>query len=254
MSGPEVQTLLGGRVRLLPAPGLKPTTDTVLLAAATPAGEGDRVLDAGCGSGAAALCLAARVPGCTVVGLEREPELAAIARENVALNGMDDRVTIVEGDLMALPPGLDAASFDRVMTNPPYLDPRRSRGSPDRLRRAAMVESAPLDQWLAVCLLLLKPGGDLVVVHRAERDIDIVMALGKDNGAVWTLFIVPERQARSEPRRLLMRAQRSAPCAQRFAEPLLLHGSGGAYTPNAEAILRHGEALPWLEIGGGDPT
>lgn len=254
MSGPEVQTLLGGRVRLLPAPGLKPTTDTVLLAAATPAGPGDRVLDAGCGSGAAALCLAARVPGCTVVGLEREPELAAIARENVALNGMADRVTIVEGDLLALPEALAAASFDRVMTNPPYLDPRRSRGSPDRLRRAAMVESAPLDQWLAICLIMLRSTGDLVLVHRAERESDVMVALGTGAGAIWTMFLYPDLGSRARSKRILMRAERDADFDIRTAEPLVLHEAGGAYTPEAEAILRDGEALPWLEIGGGDPT
>ena len=79
------ETLLAGRVMLAASGrGLKPTTDTVALAAAVVAGKRDRVLDAGCGSGGAMLCLAARLPMCSVTGLELDPELACLARRNVA--------------------------------------------------------------------------------------------------------------------------------------------------------------------------
>src|SRR5580692_7243816 len=85
--------LLGGRVHLhQPAQGYRVAIDPVLLAAAVPAAEGDRVLDIGCGVGAASLCLAARVPGCRIVGLELQPALAQLAAENAARNAVADRV------------------------------------------------------------------------------------------------------------------------------------------------------------------
>lgn len=250
MSAPEVETLLGGRVRLGIAPGLKPTTDTVLLAAAVEPGEGARVLDAGCGSAAAALCLAMRRPDLHVTGLEREPALADAARANVTLNDLGDRVAIVNGDLLAPPDGL--GGFDAVMTNPPYLDPRQSRGSPDPLRRAQTVESVPLGRWIAACRALLRPGGVLVVVHRAEREAELAAALAP--GAVTLMPLLPGGRGEGAARRLLARVETAAPAALHRARPLVLHAASGAYTAEAEAVLRHGAALPWLEIGAADPT
>ncbi|MBY0337772.1 MAG: methyltransferase, partial [Acetobacteraceae bacterium] len=86
--------LLGGRVRLRqPVDGFRAALDPVLLAAAIPARSGERVLEAGCGTGAAFLCLAARVPGLAIVAVERDPAIAALAAGNAALNGAPAEVT-----------------------------------------------------------------------------------------------------------------------------------------------------------------
>lgn len=254
MSAPEAtHGLLGGRVRLVAAPGLKPTTDTVMLAAAVPAGPGSRVLDAGSGSGAAAICLAARVPGCAVVALEREAALIEAARANVALNSMAQRVAVVHGDIEDHAAGEGRGAFDAVMTNPPYLLPAAARGSPDPLRRAQTVESLPLARWIAACLAMLRPGGTLVVVHRRERQGELLHALTAGAGAIATLSLVAGGVSAAPARRILMRATRGAPRRIVAAQRLVLHGPDGAYTVEAEAILRHGAAVPWLEIGDCDP-
>lgn len=93
--------LLGGRVRLLqPSRGYRVAVDAVLLAAAIETVPGDRVLDLGAGVGAVGLCLAARVPGCTIVGIELQAGLAALAVRNAALNGIESRLrTIVHSTL-----------------------------------------------------------------------------------------------------------------------------------------------------------
>src|SRR6185295_8394320 len=113
--------LLGGRVRLLqPRRGYRVAVDAVLLAAAVDAAPGDRVLDLGAGVGAVGLCLAARVPGCTIVGIELQSGLAALAARNAVLNGAEGRMKTIVHDLARpLPPEL--AGFDHVATNPPYL-------------------------------------------------------------------------------------------------------------------------------------
>ena len=93
---------LGGRLSLLqPARGYRAGVDPVFLAAATPARPGQSVLDLGCGVGTAALCLGARVPDLSLAGLERQPDYAALARENATRNGIP--LTVIEGDLPARP-------------------------------------------------------------------------------------------------------------------------------------------------------
>ena len=113
--------LLGGRVQLLqPARGYRVAIDAVLLAAAVDAAPGQRILDLGAGVGAVGLCLAARLAGCGVVGIELQEALAALAERNANLNGMADRVRTVVHDL-ANPLPADLGRFDHVVTNPPYL-------------------------------------------------------------------------------------------------------------------------------------
>src|SRR5262245_23026840 len=92
--------LLDGRVRLRqPARGYRAGLDAALLAAACDADPGARVLDAGCGPGAALLAAAARRSGARFLGLEREASVAALARENAALNALSERVEVVEADV-----------------------------------------------------------------------------------------------------------------------------------------------------------
>ena len=129
-------TLLAGRVALVGSErGLKPTTDTVLLAASVAAAGEDRVLDAGCGSGGASLCLAARSPRCVITGLERDPALVLMARRNVRANGWDGRLCVEEGAVETF--RASGTAFDIVMTNPPHLDPPCLAGAvgPGSLRR-----------------------------------------------------------------------------------------------------------------------
>ncbi len=161
-----------------PARGYRVAIDPVLLAAAVPARAGERVLDAGAGTGAASLCLAARVPECRIVGLELQRPLQRIASHNVTQNGLDARVEMVEGRLERPPPRLAAASFDHVMTNPPHLAASAASPSPDRERALAHVEtSLDLAEWLAGCLRMLRHDGRLTMIHRPDRLSEVLAAL-----------------------------------------------------------------------------
>lgn len=246
MSGAEpLTTLLDGRVRLVAGAGLPPTTDTVVLAAATSAEAGSRVLEAGCGTGAASLCLAARVAGCTITAVEREPDLAQTARDNVAANGLETRIEVVTGDIAAPPRPWPQPGFDLVMTNPPYLDPARVRASPDRLRRAATVESMPLAAWLTACTAALREGGSLVIIHRADRLDDLLVALPGLLGSVVILPLWPDGEGERPARRLLLRATRGGKAPLRLLPGFALHDAGGAYSHAAQAIFRGCGAVSW---------
>ena len=148
-------TLLGGRVRLLqPRQGYRVAIDPVLLAAAVPARTGESVLDAGLGSGAASLCLLARVPGCAACGIELQPALAELARRNALLNGM--AVEVVEGDLLEPPAALRGRQFAHVITNPPYAEAGGGPVSPDPQRGRAHA-GADIAAWIDACLKRLEP-------------------------------------------------------------------------------------------------
>lgn len=235
--------LLGGRVQLRqPAKGYRAAIDPVLLAAAVPARTGERVLDLGCGTGAAALCLLARVPGVEAMGLELQGPLARLAAANAELNGLAGRFAVVEGDILRPPPALAADSFDRVMLNPPYLAARANRPPSAPLRALATHESdAVLADWLRTALALLKPKGGVSIVHRADR-LDALLAglRGKAGGIrVFPLWPAAGRPAK----RVLVAARKAAAGPLVLAAGLVLHESHGGFTPQAEAILRGAAAL-----------
>jgi tRNA1(Val) A37 N6-methylase TrmN6 len=231
--------LLGGRARVLqPSHGYRVAVDAVLLAAAVAVRAGERVLDLGAGVGAVGLCLAARVPGCFVVGVELQPEYVMLAGRNAALNDLADRMSTIAHDL-ALPLPNDLGAFDHVVTNPPYLPKAVADPPPDPAKALATIESsADLAHWLAAAAGALKPaGGILTIIHRGDRLEEIVghlIRLGL--GALDTKQLLPAN-------RVLVRARRSPVVQRREAPPLVLHRPQGGYTDEAEAVLRHGAAL-----------
>ncbi len=231
-------TLLGGRVRLRQA-GLRAGHDAVLLAAAVPARPGDRVLELGCGSGAAFLCLAARVPEVTVVAVEREPGLAALARANAALNGLADRVTVIEGDVTD--PTLRRAlpRCAHGFANPPYWE--RGSAPPDATRRAATHEAgASLKDWTAALAAAL-PRGTATLVLPAARFADGLAALA-DAGFGSPALLPLWPRAGSAAKRVILAARRGGRGPARVLPGLTLH-DGAMASAAAEAVLRGGAAL-----------
>ena len=230
--------LLDGRVRLLQLRrGYRVAVDAVLLAAAIEARPDTRVLDLGAGVGAVGLCLAARVAGCHVVGVELQAALARLAERNAALNGVSDRVRTIIHDLAhGLP--VDLGSFDVVATNPPYLPAAVADPSPDPSKALATVESsAGLARWLAVASAAARPGGCLVMIHRRDREDEIVEHLTRLGWGDITIKRLPPVA------RVLVRARRNDTPSRRDAPPLRLNEPAGGYTAEAEAILRHAAPL-----------
>jgi tRNA1(Val) A37 N6-methylase TrmN6 len=234
--------LLGGRVRLRqPRTGLRAGHDAVLLAAAVPARPGERVLELGCGTGAAFLCLAARVPGVEIVAVEREPALVALARENAALNGLSDRVTVLEGDVAddALRRALPGCAHG--FANPPYWD--GGSAPPEATRRAATHESgAGLEAWARALGAAVGPRGSATLVLPAARFADGLAALaGAGFGSPVLLPLWPRVGVAAK--RVILGARRGGRGPGRVLPGLVLHGAEAA-TDAAEAILRGGAALP----------
>jgi tRNA1(Val) A37 N6-methylase TrmN6 len=236
--------LLGGRLRFSqPAHGYRVAIDPVLLAAAVSPMPYQRVLDAGAGTGAASLCLAARVPECRILGLEVQRDLHRIASQNVTRNQFDRRVEMIQGDLKRPPPRLSGASFDHVMSNPPHLAPEETQPSPHPERALAHAETTmDLAGWLAACLRMLKPDGYLTLIHRADRLDELLAALLGRAGDVIVFPLWPAAAGRPA-KRVLIQARKGARGPLRLVPGLVLHDRDGRFSNVAESVLRDGLAL-----------
>ena len=233
-------TLLGGRVHHAQlADGHRTGIEPVLLAASIPATQGARVLEGGTGSGAGLLCLAARVPGVSGTGIERDAALAALARANFAANGFA-ALEVREADIAATAP---AGPFDHAFANPPWHDPAGTRSADARQEAARRGDPGLLALWAARLASPLRPRGTLTFVLPAALLAEALAALaaaGCGSPAVLPLWPREGRAARL----LLLRGVKGgrAPCA--LLPGLVLHGPGTDYSAAATAILR--DAAPLL--------
>jgi tRNA1Val (adenine37-N6)-methyltransferase len=235
---------LCGRLRLLqPLKGYRAATDPVLLAAACPAVSGDKVLDLGCGAGAAALCLGLRVSGLVLAGLELQPDYADLARRNAERNGIP--VEVHTGDLARMPKEL-RRDFDHVIANPPYY-PAGGSPSPVAGRARAMRMGTPLSDWVAAASRRLRPGGWLTLICGADGLPPMLSALGSKLGSTAVLPLAA-REGRAALR-VLVQARKGGRAPFRLLAPLVIHegaahdGDRESYTREANAVLREGADL-----------
>lgn len=235
--------LLGGRVRLRqPAKGYRAGMDAALLAAAVQAGPGQRVLEAGCGAGAVLMQIAARCPGVALTGLERGPAMAALARENAALN--EAEAQIIEGDVAAGFRALDLPPFDWAVSNPPFFDDPGALRVPAAGKRGAWMADDGLKAWTDFLLKGVREGGRIVVIHRADRLGDLLTLLGEKAGSFSVRGIHPH--ADEPAKRVLVQAIKTGKAPLKLLPPLVLHDRSGAkHTAGAEAVLRGEAGLGW---------
>jgi tRNA1(Val) A37 N6-methylase TrmN6 len=238
--------VLGGRVRLRQGrDGYRAGLDAALLAAACDAKPGARVLDAGCGAGAVMLAAAVRRPEASFTGLERDAGAAALARENIALNGLEARVGVILGEVAAPFAALDLAPFDAALANPPFFDDAGALRGPAPARRGAWITPEGLGAWTGFLLKAVREGGSITLIHRADRLADILAGLAPKAGSFQIRPVQPFADAPA--RRVLVRAVKTGRAPLRLLPPLVLHARDGAkHTAQIEAVLRGEAAIDWM--------
>jgi len=237
--------ILGGRVKLRqPKVGYRAGLDAALLAAACDSPPGARVLEAGCGVGGALLAAAARRAGTSFVGVERDEAALALARENIALNGLEGRVEAVGGDIAARFSTLGFKPFDAAMANPPFFDDETELRGPHPARKGAYIADNGLAAWIGFLITAVREGGSITVIHRADRLGDILTACAPKAGSIRIRPIQPFADAPAK--RVLVRALKTGKAPLVLLPPLVLHErDGGKHTAAVEAILRGEAALGW---------
>jgi tRNA1(Val) A37 N6-methylase TrmN6 len=238
---------LGGQLRLRqPRAGHRAGHDAILLAAATAARSGDRVVDLGAGVGAAGLALAKRVGGLDLVLVEIDETLASLARGNAAANAIAADVITLDVASAAetfAAAGLYADSADIVLMNPPFNDAARHRSSPDKARELAHLATATtLENWIHAARRILKSRGVLTLIWRADGLGEVLAALGRGFGS---LIILPVHGDASAPAiRVLIRATKGGRAPTRILAALMLNNESTLPTREAEAILAGKALLP----------
>ena len=230
--------LLGGSVtyRQLRS-GHRTGFEPVLLAASAPARPGDRVLEAGTGAGAALLCLAARIPGLTGIGVERDEALTHLANENFKINGLSD-ISCIQADATSLP--FPAQTFDHVLANPPWFD-AKSTASPDA-RRALAHQAGPdlLTAWIASLMSVLRPKGSITLILPASSFA--ACASGFRSAGCGGITLFPLWPHAGQPAKMaIVSGRKGAKSPDRVMPGLILHDSTGI-TEAAQAILRDGQS------------
>ena len=228
---------LGGRVLVCqPEDGFRAGLDAVMLAAAVPARPGEAALELGAGAGTASLCLAQRIEDLTVVGLEIDERLAEMANSNAAANGMNGRVSFLVGNALDMPEAL-RRPFAHVFCNPPFHE---GEVSPDPARARALQDEGRLADWLAAGMKRTVSGGSFTVILRADRLGEALAVLPERGVVVFPLW----RRVGEPAKRVIVQARNGSRAPLRLLAGIALHAAEGHYTPEADAVLRQGMALP----------
>jgi tRNA1(Val) A37 N6-methylase TrmN6 len=237
---------LGGALRLRqPKSGHRAGHDAMLLAAATPARAGNRVVDFGAGVGAAGLAVAKRVAGIEIVLVEIDEALAELARGNAASNRIEAKVIMLDVTSSAeafATAGLGSDSVDVVLMNPPFNDPSRHRSSPNKSRKIAHVaDTATLESWIHAARRILKSGGVLTLIWRADGLAGVLAALDRGFGS---LAILPVHGDVTTPAiRVLIRAIKGGRAPTALYPGLMLNDESGVPNKQVQEILAGKGAL-----------
>ncbi|MCM1252049.1 MAG: tRNA1(Val) (adenine(37)-N6)-methyltransferase [Clostridium sp.] len=203
--------------------------DAVLLSGFARAKKGNVVLDMGTGTGIIPILMEAKTEAAHFTGLEIQEESAQMARRSVLLNHLEDKITIVTGDIKEAERLFDAASFDVITSNPPYMIERHGLVNPEDAKAVARHEIlCTLEDVVEKAAYLLKPGGNFFMVHRPFRLAEI-MTLLRD------YKLEPKRMRMvypfidKEPNMVLIEANRGGKPRMTVERPLIIYKEPGIY-------------------------
>lgn len=204
--------------------------DAVLLSGFAAARQGDLVLDLCTGTGIIPILMEAKTEAAHLTGLEIQEESADMARRSVLLNGLEEKIDIVTGDIREAGSYFSSASFDVVTCNPPYMIGRHGLTNPEAPKAIARHEIlCTLEDVVSQTARLLRPGGHFYLVHRPFRMAEIITALVQHR-------LEPKRMrlvypyVDKEPNMVLIESVRGGKSRMTVEKPLIIFREQGVYT------------------------
>lgn len=204
--------------------------DAVLLSGFAVVKAGEKVLDLGTGTGIIPILLEAKTEGEHFSALEIQEEVADMARRSVLLNGLEHKISIVNGDIKEASRIFGGASFDVVTSNPPYMTDTHGLKNPHLPKAIARHEvMCTLDDICREAAKVLKPGGRFYMVHRPHRLAEIVRTLSKYRLEPKRLKMVHPFSDK-EANMVLIESVRGGGVFLKVESPVIVYEKPGVYT------------------------
>lgn len=204
----------------------------------TPLQKDKRIIDLGCGTGIVPLILSHKTNFTEIWGLELQDESIQLAKDNITLNQLDERIFLIQGDVSHIGYTLGSewkGSFDAVSTNPPYMAGNRAIPNENRAKHIARHEtSGTLEDFVRAASYLLKPRGDFYMVHRPSRLVDILCCCRQYRLEPKAIRFVSPR-AGEAPNILLVHCSKNGNPELKVMDPLWVY-DGSGYSEEIEAI------------------
>jgi len=204
--------------------------DAVLLSGFAKAGQGEKVLDLGTGTGIIPILMSAKTQAAHLTGLEIQEEIADMAKRSVLLNELEEKINIVNGDIKEAGQIFGGASFDVVTCNPPYMIGKHGITNPDAPKAIARHEIlCTLEDVVSQAAKVLKPGGNFYMVHRPFRLAEIMVMLVKYKLEPKRMRLVYPFVDKA-PNMVLIEANRGGKSRITVEKPLVVYKEKGVYT------------------------
>lgn len=220
-----------------PESGYRFSIDAVILSHLVCPATGETVLDLGTGCGVIPIMLAFRHPELRVIGVEIQPSLCRLARQNVMDNCLADRVLVIEKDIGKLSLTDIGGPVDRVVTNPPYRKLDSGRISADSQRAVARHElKTNLDSVLRTARRMLRKAGRFSIIYPSVRSVDLVATMRSAGIEPKYLKMIHSKPASPATLVAVTGAKGGRPGIE-VGPPLVLYHEDGTYTRTVEAMF-----------------
>lgn len=236
-------TLWQGKISIhQPALGYRFAIDPIFLASFIEARNGS-ILDVGCGVGTALICYMKRAESegykyIHATGIDFQTPLASIARYNLEVNNL--KGNIVQEDIMET--SLQTNSFDIVISNPPYMESNTAKNSLNEIKHKCNAHTTTnLAQWIDFCTRMLKPKGEIYIIHMAQKLDEIIEYLSKKCGNIKVYPLWPFEKTAAN--RVIISATKSSKAGCTILPGMVIHEADGNYSYEAMMILNEGKKI-----------
>lgn len=204
--------------------------DAVLLSGYAVVKKGECVLDMGTGTGIIPILLEAKTEGQHFTGLEIQPQSVDMAKRSVALNHLEEKITIVEGDIKNASSLFGKSIFDVITCNPPYMNENHGLKNPQLPKAIARHELlCNLEDVVREAAYMLRPGGRFYMIHRPRRLIEIISMLSAHKLEVKRLKpVYPTKE--KEATMILLEAVRGGNPLLKLEKPVIVYKEPGVYS------------------------
>lgn len=237
--GERIDQLYAEDIKIIQSPQVFSfSLDAVLLANFPQIPKRGQIVDLCSGNGAVGLFVSKKTQG-QIVQVELQERLADMAQRSIALNHLEDQITVLQMDLKDSFTALSPDSVDLVLCNPPYFKdlPTNSKNPNPHLAIARHEIHTTLEEVISVSSKLLKMNGRLALVHRPDRFLDILDLLRQYRIAPKRLRFVYPKAGKDANILLIEGIKDGKTDGFKVLPPLITYGSDGVYTADIKEML-----------------